>query len=80
MAQLQRPALAYMNGKLVPWDQATLHIGCEAAIRGLNVFEWLKGYWQADGTFGIVQLRRHYDRLKFTCTSCPPGVVPQGCL
>lgn len=64
MAQLQRPALAYMQGKLVPWDQATLHIGCEAVTRGLNVFEGLKGYWQPNGQFKMLMMRRHYERLK----------------
>lgn len=64
MAQLQRPAFAYMNGKLVRWDEATLHVGCEAAIRGLNVFEGLKGYWQPDGQFKVVMIRQHYERLK----------------
>lgn len=64
VAQLQRPAFAYMGGKLVPWDQATLHIGCEAVTRGRNVFEGLKGYWQPDGQFKIAMLRQHYERLK----------------
>lgn len=64
MAQLQRPAFAYMKGKVVPWSEATLHVGCEAAIRGLSVFEGLKGYWQPDGQFKIIMLRQHYDRLK----------------
>jgi branched-chain amino acid aminotransferase len=53
-----------MKGKLIPWDEATLHIGCEAATRGLNVFEGLKGYWQPDGQFKIVMMRQHYKRLK----------------
>ncbi len=64
MAQLQRPTFAFMNGRLVPWDEATLHVGCEASIRGLNVFEGLKGYWQPDGQFKIVMMRQHYERLK----------------
>lgn len=64
MAQLQRPAFAYMKGKIVPWSEATLHVGCEGAIRGLSVFEGLKGYWQQDGQFKIIMLRQHYDRLK----------------
>ena len=34
------------------------------SIRGLNVFEGLKGYWQADGSFGIVAVERHWSRLK----------------
>jgi branched-chain amino acid aminotransferase len=64
VAQLQRPAFSYMRGKLVPWDESTLHIGCEAATRGLNVFEGLKGYWQPDAQFKIVMLRKHFERLK----------------
>lgn len=64
MAQLQRPAYAFMKGELVPWDEATLHVGCEGVNRGLNVFEGLKGYWQPDGTFKILMLRQHYERLK----------------
>ena len=61
--KLQKPEFVYMNGKLTPWDEATLHIGCEAVTRSLNVFEGLKGYWQQDGRFGIVFMRRHYERL-----------------
>jgi branched-chain amino acid aminotransferase len=61
--KLQKPEFVYMNGTLTPWDEATLHIGCEAITRSLNVFEGLKGYWQQDGRFGIVFMRRHYERL-----------------
>ena len=64
MAQLQRPEFAYLNGKLVLWDEATLHVGCEASIRGLNVFEGIKGYWQPDGQFKVIMMRQHYERLK----------------
>jgi branched-chain amino acid aminotransferase len=64
MTKLQEPKYVYMGGGLRLWDEATLHIGCEAFTRSLNVFEGLKGYWQPDGSFGIVQLRRHYERLR----------------
>jgi branched-chain amino acid aminotransferase len=63
MAQLQRPDFAYMNGKLIPWEDAVLHVGSEAATRGLNVFEGLKGYWNINQQFGIVFLEQHYKRL-----------------
>jgi branched-chain amino acid aminotransferase len=63
MIKLQKPEYAYMQGKLIPWDDAVLHVGCEAATRGLNVFEGIKGYWQTDDRFGIVFLERHYRRL-----------------
>ncbi len=62
--KLQKPEFAYMGGQLCDWDKATLHVGCEAAIRGLNVFEGLKGYRQPDGSLAIVMLRSHYNRLK----------------
>lgn len=62
--QLQRPEFAYMKGQLVPWDNAVLHIGCEAVTRGLNVFEGIKGYWQKNDTFGIVFLEKHFRRLQ----------------
>lgn len=61
---LQEPKFVYMRGKLRPWNEAVLHIGCEAVTRGLNVFEGIKGYWQLDGSFGILQLRQHYERLR----------------
>jgi len=53
-----------MGGKLRSWDEATLHVGCEAVTRGLNVFEGIKGYWQPDGRFGVIKLRQHYERLR----------------
>lgn len=60
---LQRPRYVYFGGRVCPWEEAVFHISHEAVLRGLNVFEGLKGYWQPDGSFGIVALRRHYDRL-----------------
>jgi branched-chain amino acid aminotransferase len=62
--KLQKPAFLYFDGELRPWDEAVLHISTEAVTRGLNVFEGLKGYWQPDGSFGILALRRHWERLR----------------
>lgn len=61
--KLQRPKYAWFGGRLVPWDDAVLHVGSEAVVRGLNVFEGVKGYWQPDGVFALLELRRHFDRL-----------------
>lgn len=61
--KLQKPEYVFMNGTLTPWDDAVLHVGCEAVNRGLNVFEGLKGYWRDDGRFGIIFMERHYRRL-----------------
>jgi branched-chain amino acid aminotransferase len=73
MIKLQKPKYVYMGGRLRPWEEATLHVGCEAVTRSVNVFEGLKGYWKPDGPFGIVQLRRHYERL---CRSARLVCIP----
>jgi branched-chain amino acid aminotransferase len=63
--QLQKPQWVYFAGKIRPWDEAVLHVSCEAVTRGLNVFEGLKGYWQQDSVnFGIVAMPRHFARLQ----------------
>lgn len=64
MEQLQTPKFLYMNKALRLWDEGKLHVGCEAVNRGLNVFEGLKGYWQPDGTFAVVNVSDHYRRLQ----------------
>lgn len=61
--KLQRPPYAYMNGKVCDWDDAVLHVGSEAVLRSVNVYEGIKGYWQPGGEFAFVHLRRHWDRL-----------------
>ncbi|MBD2079130.1 aminotransferase class IV [Leptolyngbya sp. FACHB-17] len=64
ITQLQKPEYVYFGGKISRWEDANFHISSEAVLRGLNVFEGLKGYWQPDGRFGIVAMRRHYERLR----------------
>lgn len=64
MVKLQKPKFVYMGGKLRLWDEANLHIGSEAVLRGLNVFEGVRGYWQPNGSFALVKLRPHYERLR----------------
>ena len=61
--QLQKPDWVFFGGELRRWEDAVLHVSTEAVIRGLNVFEGLKGYWQADGSFGFVNLEQHFTRL-----------------
>ena len=62
--KLQKPSHLYINGAIRPWEEGVLHISTEAVTRGLNVFEGLKGYWQPDGSFGLVALHRHWRRLR----------------
>jgi branched-chain amino acid aminotransferase len=61
--RLQKPDWVFFAGEVRPWEEAVLHVSTEAVVRGLNVFEGLKGYWQEDGGFGFVHLARHFARL-----------------
>lgn len=64
MAKLQKPPFAFMAGRVVPWDEATIHVGSEALIRGISVFEGIKGYWRDDGSeLRLLALDEHYERL-----------------
>lgn len=65
LSQLQHPAVASVNGEIVPYDGVKIHVSAEALTRALSVFEGLKGYWNADATeFGVRAPRRHYERLR----------------
>ena len=61
--QLQQPEHVFFDGAIRPWEEAVFHISTEAVVRGLNVFEGLKGHWQPDGSFAWRTLRRHYERM-----------------
>jgi len=61
--QLQKPENVFFEGAVRPWDQAVLHVSTEAVVRGLNVFEGLKGYWQESGDFALRTLASHYRRM-----------------
>lgn len=64
LSQLQRPALAAVNGELVDYDDVKVHISAEALTRALSVFEGMKGYWDPESReFGIRSPRQHYRRL-----------------
>jgi len=64
MVKLQKPKYLWFGGRVAEWDEARFHVSSEAVVRGLNVFEGLRGYWQPDGSFGFLALPRHWARLK----------------
>jgi branched-chain amino acid aminotransferase len=65
MVQLQRPPYVFMGGRLTPWDEAKIHVSAEALVRGISVFEGIKGYWDAAGrTVSILALKQHFRRLQ----------------
>ena len=65
MVKLQQPPYVFMNGKITPWSEATIHVSSEALIRGVSVFEGIKGYWDVPCTqFSLLALEVHFRRLQ----------------
>jgi branched-chain amino acid aminotransferase len=52
----------WMNGKLVPWDDAKIHIGCHVIHYGSAVFEGIRCYATPEGP-AVFRLDAHVDRL-----------------
>jgi len=52
----------WMNGKLVPWDEATIHIGAHVIHYGSSAFEGIRCYKTPEGS-AVFRLDEHVDRL-----------------
>ena len=39
---------AWMDGRIVPWEQARIHVRTEAVMNATTVFEGLRAYWNRD--------------------------------
>jgi branched-chain amino acid aminotransferase len=52
----------WMNGELVPWEQATTHVLNHTLHYGTGVFEGIRAYETADGP-GVFRLTEHMTRL-----------------
>ena len=53
----------WMNGELVDWDAAQIHVLTHTLHYGMGVFEGIRAYETADGP-GIFRLTEHIERLK----------------
>ncbi|MEO7430220.1 MAG: branched chain amino acid aminotransferase, partial [Acidimicrobiales bacterium] len=53
----------WMNGELVAWDDARIHILTHSLHYGMGVFEGIRAYETERGT-GVFRLREHLERLK----------------
>lgn len=38
----------WMDGHVVPWADARIHVSADALLRGANIFEGMRAYWNAD--------------------------------
>lgn len=60
----------WIDGSLVPWDQATDHLLAHTMHYGVGAFEGIRAYQRGDGRSAIFRLREHIERLIDSCTIC----------
>lgn len=59
------PQFLYLDGEIVPFANATVHISAPGVKYGVGVFEGLRGYWnEADKEMYVFRLTDHVRRLK----------------
>jgi branched-chain amino acid aminotransferase len=57
----------WMDGELVNWDDANVHILTHSLHYGVAAFEGIRAYKRKDGSTYIFRLTEHIDRLFDTC-------------
>jgi branched-chain amino acid aminotransferase len=60
---VQKLSKIWMDGKLIPWEEANVHILTHSLHYGLAVFEGIRCYLCTDGKSAVFRLREHVDRL-----------------
>ena len=64
MASVEKSKFIWMNGGLVPWDEANVHVLAHTLHYGFGVFEGTRSYEQADGSYAVFRLEDHLERLE----------------
>jgi branched-chain amino acid aminotransferase len=60
----------WVDGRLVPWEEATVHVLTHTLHYGLGVFEGIRAYKCADGGSAVFRLREHVERLFDSAKIC----------
>ncbi|OGP72552.1 MAG: branched chain amino acid aminotransferase [Deltaproteobacteria bacterium RBG_16_50_11] len=60
---VQKVEKIWMDGKLIPWEEANVHILTHTIHYGVGVFEGIRCYLCHDGKSAIFRLRDHIERL-----------------
>ena len=62
MGQVTKADKIWLDGKMVPWDQAQVHVMTHTLHYGLGVFEGIRAY-EGSGQTAIFRLKEHIQRL-----------------
>ncbi len=60
---VQKAEKIWLDGKLIPWDDANVHILTHTLHYGAGVFEGIRAYECADGKSAVFRLEEHVQRL-----------------
>jgi len=66
-AAMADPRYVFLDDKIVPWDQGTVHVSSGAFKYGASVFEGLRGYWnEKEQEIYLFRMAEHMDRFTFS--------------
>ncbi len=60
---VQKVSKIWMDGKLIPWEEANVHILTHSLHYGLAAFEGIRCYLCQDGKSAVFRLKEHVERL-----------------
>ena len=66
MSPFPATGIVWMNGRLVPWKDATIHVASHVIHYGSSIFEGFRAYANPKGT-GLFRLSDHTRRLYNSC-------------
>lgn len=64
----------WIDGQLLPWDNATDHLLAHTMHYGVGAFEGIRAYQRSDGRTVIFRLREHIERLLESAAICTMDV------
>lgn len=72
---VQKADKIWFDGKLVPWDEAQVHVLTHTLHYGVGVFEGIRCYVCSDGSSAVFRLQEHVERL-FLSAKINEMVIP----
>jgi branched-chain amino acid aminotransferase len=72
---VQKAKVIWFDGKLVPWDEANVHVLTHTLHYGVGVFEGIRAYKLAKEGSAVFRLREHVERLHDSA-KCVEMVIP----